>query len=243
MEVIILDTYEAVCKKMADDLLQITTAKTPLVCPASGDTPKGLYQELVVRVMANKADLHNWNFIGLDEWMHMNGEDEGSCRNYLDKDLFIPLQTDEKNIFFFDGKAPDASEECRKAELFIEANNGIEVAILGLGTNGHIAMNEPGTPKNSRSHISSISKETQEVGQKYFKNPTPITQGLTLGIGTLLEARNIMLMVTGKKKASIIQKILSSPVTEEIPATLFLDHPSITLYLDKEAASLLPPKK
>ena len=105
--------------------------------------------------------------------------------------------------------------------------------------NGHIAMNEPGTSKNSRAHISSITKETQEVGQKYFKNPTNIPEGLTLGIGTLLESKHIMLMVTGSKKATIVKKLLASPETADLPASYFLGHPAFTIYLDKEAASLL----
>ena len=225
---------------MADDLLTLAAAKKePLVCPASGDTPTGLYEELVRRVKANKADLQHWYFIGLDEWMEMNGEDEGSCRNYLDTTFFSPLEIEENRICFFDGKGIDARDECRNAEAFIESLEGIDIAVLGLGTNGHIAMNEPGTPKTSRSHISTIAKETQAVGQKYFKTPKRITEGITLGIQTLLEAKHIMLMVTGSKKASIIQRVLSTPATSEIPATFFLEHPSITIYLDKEAASLI----
>lgn len=227
-------------EKMAADLIAITSnINEPLICPASGDTPIGLYHELVKRVNAKQLDVSKWNFIGLDEWLGMNGEDEGSCRNSLDREFFQPLHIDETRISFFDGKSPIPKDECRNAEAYIEANEGIDVAILGLGMNGHIAMNEPGTSKNMRSHVCDIAEETQQVGQKYFKSPTPITQGITLGIGTLLDSTHIMLMVTGAKKAAIVQRIFSSAETPDIPATYFMSHPNITIYLDTEAASLL----
>jgi glucosamine-6-phosphate isomerase len=240
MELVILETYHELCKRIADDLLRLTASlKEPLICPASGDTPIGVYQELVKRAHDNNLRLDKWNFIGLDEWMGLNGDDEGSCRNSLDKEFFRPLNIPETHISFLDGKSLDPKGECRNAEAFIQSLDGIDVAILGLGMNGHIAMNEPGTPKTSRSHISTIAKETQEVGQKYFKSPTTITEGLTLGIGTLLESKHIMLMVTGSKKAAIVKRLLSSPETEDLPASFFLSHPHITIYLDREAASLL----
>jgi galactosamine-6-phosphate isomerase len=240
MELVILDTYHELCKRIVDDLLKLTALKEdPLICPASGDTPLGVYHELVQRVKEKNLRIDKWNFIGLDEWMGLNSDEEGSCRYSLDKEFFLPLNIPETHICFFDGKSLDPKGECRNAEVYIKSLDGIDVAILGLGMNGHIAMNEPGTPKDIRSHISSISKETQEVGQKYFKSPTSITEGLTLGIGTLLEAKNIMLMVTGYKKAAIVKRMLASVETEDLPASFFLGHPHITIYLDREAASLL----
>jgi galactosamine-6-phosphate isomerase len=240
MQLVILETYNELCKRIADDLLQLTASlDQPLICPASGDTPLGVYHELVKRVNDKKLSMDNWNFVGLDEWMGLSSDDEGSCRNSLDKAFFHPLNIPETHISFLDGKSLDPKGECRNAEVYIQSLDGIDVALLGLGMNGHIAMNEPGTPKTSRAHISFITKETQEVGQKYFKTPTIIKEGLTLGIGTLLEAKHIMLMVTGSKKAAIVKRLLSSKETEDLPASFFLSHPHITIYLDKEAASLL----
>ncbi len=241
MKIHISENKEALYQKMAVDLLAVTsTINAPLVCPASGDTPIGLYHELVKRVHQNEASVASWKFIGLDEWIGMNGDDEGSCRNSLDNEFFNPVNVNKSSICFFDGKAAAPENECTKAEAFVAENGGISVAIVGLGMNGHIAMNEPGTPKNIRSHISNIAEETQQVGQKYFKSPKPITQGITLGIATLLESKHVMLMVTGVKKAGIVKKILASTEeTANIPATYFLQHPNLTVYLDKEAASLL----
>lgn len=240
MQLVILETYEELCKRIVDDFLKLVLPiEEPLICPASGDTPLGVYKELVQRAAYQKFPTEKWNFVGLDEWVGLNYDDDGSCRNAMDTILFNPLKIIETHICFFDGKSLDPRGECRNAELYIQSQDGIDVAILGLGMNGHIAMNEPGTPNTSRSHISNISKETQEVGQKYFKEPTPITEGLTLGIGTLLEAKNIMLMVTGSKKASIVKRMLGSAETTDLPASFFLGHPNITIYLDSEAASLL----
>jgi 6-phosphogluconolactonase/glucosamine-6-phosphate isomerase/deaminase len=113
------------------------------------------------------------------------------------------------------------------------------VAILGLGMNGHVGMNEPGTSSKTRSHLSVIDPLTEEVGQKYFSQQKKLSHGLTLGIATLKEARHIMLIVSGERKASIIQKILQDEISEKLPASLLRDHPGLTVYLDKPAAQFI----
>ena len=184
-------------------------------------------------------DISSWDFVGLDEWLGMNETDEGSCRQSLNQQFFGPLQVAENRICFFDGRATDPQGECKKVETFIQQHDGIDIAIVGLGTNGHVAMNEPGTKASIRSHISNIAPETQAVGQKYFSSPKKITQGLTLGIATLMESRHILMMVNGSKKAAIVKEMLTGAVSEDLPATLFRDHLNCHIYLDKEAASYL----
>ena len=210
-----------------------------MVCVASGNSPEGLYKELVRKVKNNDADLSSWNFVGLDEWAGMNGNDEGSCRFHLNNQFFGPLQINEERICFFDGRAKDPDEECMRVENFIQQHNGIDVAILGLGMNGHIGMNEPGTPSSLRSHLTEIDPLTQQVGQKYFSRPKELSHGLTLGIATLKEAKQIMLIANGKHKASIVQKILEEEVSEQLPASLLRHHTHITIYLDQPAAQLI----
>ena len=240
MKIIVADTYEAMSKQAADDLMQLMSLKKdPLLCPASGDSPAGLYKELAERSKQDELDPSGWYFVGLDEWMGMNGTDEGSCRFHLNNELFGPLQIQKERIYFFDGRAEDLRDQCSQAEKFIATHGGIHVAVVGIGTNGHIAMNEPGTPADSRSHVADIAPETQQAGQKYFKEGKDISKGITVGLATLMEAEHIILLVSGTHKAAVIKRLISEPVSEQLPASLFRDHPSFTIYLDAAAAQLI----
>lgn len=239
MEINISNSYREMCSKALAQLIAITgNMQQPLVCPASGSTPEGLYRQMVAAVKQQALDISNWNFVGLDEWLGMNGSDEGSCRQSLDEQFFNAIPVAANKICFFDGRADNPQDECDKVEAFIAQHGVIDVAIVGLGTNGHVAMNEPGTSASSRSHISDIAPETQAVGQKYFSSPKTITRGITLGIATLLQSKHILMLVNGSKKAAIVQKMLREPASEALPATLFLQHPNLHIYLDEEAAAL-----
>ena len=240
MELIICDSYEALSKKAADDLTRfVSSTHEPLVCTASGDSPAGLYRELAHRARTKELNLSHWYFVGLDEWKGMNGADEGSCRFHLDQQFFHPAKVEENSIMFFDGRSENPEEECTKTEDFIRQHGGIDVVILGLGLNGHVGMNEPGTSPDLRSHVTDIDPQTQQTGQKYFNTPQVLSHGITLGLATLMEARKILLIVNGAHKAAIVHKILKEASGDELPATLLLRHPDLTIYLDKEAAGLI----
>jgi galactosamine-6-phosphate isomerase len=242
MNLVVADTYEDLSMKAADRLLELAgEMKEPLISPASGDSPAGLYRHLVQR--ANRKDLNivGWNFVGLDEWTGMNGQDEGSCRYHLNHQLFGPLEVAEENICFFDGRCEDLHAECRRTDLFILDHGGIDVAIVGLGMNGHIGMNEPGTDPSLHSHIAEIDPITQQVGQKYFTSETKLSSGITLGIATLMEAKHILLIVSGDHKARIVQQLIHAEPTPQLPASLLRNHPGLTIFLDKAAAQLIHP--
>jgi glucosamine-6-phosphate isomerase len=240
MEIDIATDYETLSKKAADDLISLIGARdNPLVCVASGDSPAGLYRELVKKVRQREVDVRAWNFLGLDEWVGLNGADEGSCRFHLDNQFFKLLEISPDKILFVDGRTENAIRQCEQVERFIQQKGGIDVAIVGLGMNGHIGMNEPGTPVSQRSHVSSLHPLTVQVGQKYFQKAQPLSEGITLGLGTLMDAKYVLLLVNGSKKASIVKQVLEGPMTEDIPGSLFRNHPGFKVYLDKEAASLL----
>lgn len=244
MQILVSDSYEIMSKLCVDDLLsKVENIQEPLICIASGDTPKGMYKELVKKIQQENINISNWYFIGLDEWEGMNGNDEGSCRYHLNNDLFSPLNIAEDRIIFFDGRAKNLQAQCDGIEDYIHLMGGIDVAVLGLGMNGHIGMNEPGTPRLLYSHIADIDEMTQQIGQKYFNAEKKLTRGLTLGIETLHEAHHIMLLANGRKKAEIVKTVLGAEPTIKLPATLITDHKSICVYLDKEAATLSLKKK
>ena len=240
MKPIIADNYDAMSKQVARDIIEIMTSiDSPLFCPASGDTTKGLYKQMAVLHQQGQLNTANWLFVGLDEWMGMNENDEGSCRFHLDEQLFEPLQVNNDRICFFDGKAADPVAECDRVEEFIQQQAGIDLLILGLGLNGHVGMNEPGISTSLRSHVATLDPLTAQVGQKYFDKPQQLTEGLTLGIATMLAAKNIFLLVSGSRKAAIVKKVIEGEITAAVPATLLRQHPGLKIYLDKDAAGML----
>ena len=240
MKVIVCDTYEELSKQAAEDIIEtLKTVDQPLICTASGDSPAGLYKELVKIIKDKKIDISNWHFVGLDEWAGMNEEDEGSCKFHLNNQFFHPLKIEKEKISFFNGRSKDLQEECNLTEDFIREHGGIDIAIVGLGMNGHIGMNEPGTSSLSRSHIAEIDPITQKTGQKYFNSEQDLSQGLTLGLATLMEVRQIILVVNGRHKAAIVKKVMEEEISEQLPASLLRNHPGLVVYLDKDAAQMI----
>ena len=223
--------------KAAEDVINLMQAShNKLLCIASGDTPSGMYKEIVAKVETEGLDIDDWNFVGLDEWAGMNGHDEGSCRYHVDQQFFHPLKINTEKICFFNGRAGDPEQECAATEEFIKQRGGITVAILGIGSNGHIGMNEPGTPVLLRAHVAEIDPETQSTGQKYFTTPRPLSHGITLGIADLMEAQHVLLLASGSKKASIIKRVMEESISEALPATILRKHAGCKIYLDAEAA-------
>ena len=238
MKIFVGDNYAAMSKQAADHVIErMQSRRQPVICAASGHSPEGLYKEIIERVRKKQLNVDNWLFLGLDEWVGMNAVDQGSCRHHLDLELLGPLKVSADRICFFDGRANDLQAECDRIEKFINEHGGIDVAILGLGMNGHIGMNEPGVSLDMRSHVIDLHPITRTVGQKYFKEETELAQGITLGMATLLEANNLIVVVSGQHKADITQKMIEDDMSPNVPATLLRNHPALKIYLDSDAAS------
>ena len=240
MKFFIGGTYKDLSRKAAADVIKLMQKrKYPVICTASGDSPSGLYKVLVDKNAGGFLDTTNWNFVGLDEWVGLNGEDEGSCRFHLDNEIFNPLKITKDRICFFNGRAITLQKECENVENFIQKNGGLDIVIVGLGLNGHVGMNEPGTAKTARAHVTVLDDITKQTGQKYFKNEQPLKDGITLGLETIMEAKNILLIVSGAHKAAIVKQVIEGEISDAVPASLFRNHPGLRIYLDTESAALL----
>jgi len=240
MKIVIADSYELMSKQAADAIANITQSiAEPLVCVPSGDSPKALYKEWKLQQEKKIIDIHNWYFLGLDEWIGLGENDEGSCRYMLNRDLFHPLNIQEEKICCFNGNTTNTEAECNRIENYIHQHKAIDIAILGLGMNGHVGLNEPGTLPQLYSHVSNIHPVTNKTGQKYFSKPQSLTQGITLGLATLMEAKHLILLVSGQKKADILKQAIEDDVTENVPASLLRRHPQFYIYADKDAAGML----
>lgn len=240
MKIVIADNYEQLSELAAADVIELMQSfNHPLLCTASGESPAGVYKNLVDTVTKNEINISDWSFVGLDEWVGMNGDDEGSCRFYINNQLFDPLKIAANRISFFDGRAEDLEKECKGVDDFISHYGSIDVTVLGLGMNGHIGMNEPGTSQSLRSHVIDLDPVTQKVGQKYFKKKQALKQGITLGMTTLMESHYVFLLVSGAHKAKIVKQVIEGEISEQLPGSLLRKHKELKIYLDKDAAKLI----
>lgn len=217
----IFPDYETLSRATADLLANYISQKPKsLVCIASGHTPVGVFQYLIKDVQAGKLDISECTFLSLDEWVGIDPKDSGSCLSMLKRDFFDLLDIPAKQTEFFDVQVDDLQKECDRINSLIEKNGGIDIMLVGVGTNGHIGMNEPGTSFTSYAHIGDLAEETKTVGQKYFSKQTNLSKGMTLGLKHLQEARLPIVMANGEKKAAIMGRAFSQHPTEQIPVTI-----------------------
>ncbi len=210
-----------------------------VLCMASGHTPALTAELLVKKLLQEKIDYSQITFLGLDEWVGLPPSNEGSCHYFFRTKLFEPLQLDPSQCFLFDSLADDLQEECNKMDSIIADKGGIDIMLVGIGMNGHIGFNEPGTAFNTLCHVIELDDTTKTVGQKYFKEKTALHQGITIGLGHLMNAKKVFLKADGKRKAEVVQKTVEGEITESFPASIMQQHANGFVIVDEEAASLL----
>jgi galactosamine-6-phosphate isomerase len=204
----------------------------------SGDTPKRAYQ-----IIAEKASSKLFDkciLIGLDEWVGIGPESEGSCRYIVDEHLLKPLNIAHKNYTFFDSLSSNLYSECKRIDDLIFDRGGLDFIIVGIGLNGHIGLNEPGYSFENYCHVADLAQMTIDVGQKYFDSETHLTKGITIGLKHLLEAKVAMLMASGENKAEIIHQTVNKDISPKIPSTVFRLHTNAEVWLDESAGKLIP---
>jgi glucosamine-6-phosphate isomerase len=217
----------------------VTQRPKSLLCFASGSTPTGTLSELVEMVNEKKINFSRCNFVGLDEWVGMDKDDDGSCQQYVYSHFFDPAQIEPRQITFFNAKADNLKEECKKVDDFIFAQGGIDLVLVGVGLNGHIGLNEPGTSPSLYCHVVDLEESTKKSAQKYFSQPRILDKGITLGVQHILNAKTVVVIANDVKKAEIIQKIIEGEVTPSVPGSILQRHPNCHFFLDKQAASKL----
>jgi len=231
--------YETLSAATAELIINYINQKPDsLVCIASGHTPIGVFQKLKNALNQQKVNLDSCTFLSLDEWLGIDPSDSGSCLSMLQRDCFEPLRLKPEQTHYFNIHA-DLTQECNRINTLIAANGGLDIMLVGVGTNGHIGMNEPGTAFNSVAHVSELAEETKTVGQKYFSATAKLSQGITLGLSHLQQARLPIVMANGSRKAAILAQALKGKATEQLPVSIVHQIPQAWVMLDQEAASLL----
>ncbi len=241
MEVIIRDTREQAVQLVADVMEQAIRRKPRIVLGlATGRTMESLYDKLVEKHESLGLDFSQVTTFNLDEYVGLTADDPNSYRYYMDKHLFSRINIDRLNTLLPDGAAGDLDAECRYYEELIGSVGGIDLQLLGLGQTGHIGFNEPLSAMFSRTRPKALSPKTVEQNAPLFPDPEQMPRrALTMGVGTILDARRCMMLVTGKQKAEVVAKAVEGPVTSMLSATALQLHPRCTVVVDAEAGSKL----
>jgi glucosamine-6-phosphate isomerase len=240
MNIQVFETYEELSQRAAEELVLIIQQKSDaVICLASGHSPQRACAIFVALAKQKKLNLSNVHFVGLDEWVGVNSEDPGSCHFFFHSNLIEPLEIPKSNCHLFNVSEEDLAAECSRMDNVIANLGGIDLMMVGIGMNGHIGFNEPGVPFERKSHVAELDQTTQEVGQKYFMDKKVLKRGITLGLSHLMEARKVILVANGVKKADVVARALGEPVSEQIPASILQTHPNSLILVDKEAASKL----
>lgn len=240
MQINIFQNNKDLHQAVADEIIQYVKSKPDSVLGLStGSSPVETYTLIGKDHKEKGTDYRRVVTFNLDEYVGLQGSHTQSYRYFMNTQLFdqlnIPL--DQTHVPLGVG---DLYENCSEYERQIQAAAGIDLQLLGIGTNGHIGFNEPGTPFDSRTHVTPLLKETLEANSRFFETSEEVpTKAVTMGIQTIMETRKIILLAYGSHKAAAVRDMVNGPVTEAVPASILQKHEYVTLFLDEEAAALL----
>jgi len=245
MRVIEVKDYREMSERAAAHILDyVNGMKSCTLGLATGGTPIGTYRSLVEAYRNKKVSFNHVYTVNLDEYVGLSAAHPNSYRFYMQENLFNHIDIPAEHTHIPNGMAADLAEECRRYEELIERLGGVDLQLLGIGINGHIGFNEPGTSFSSRTHLVKLTESTRSANARFFSNPEEVpTHAITMGIETIMRSREILLLAGGIKKAEILYKLFTEPVDEQIPASILQTHPNVTIIADSEALSRVKEKK
>jgi len=238
-KIVVKDTVQQLAQHVAGIFAEAITDNPSIVLGlATGQSPVGTYQELVDWHRRRGLDFSRVTSFNLDEYVGLAADHPQSFRYFMQQQLFDPTNIDPDRTHVPDGTHDDLSEHARQYERAIERAGGIDLQLLGIGTNGHIGFNEPGSPPESRTRVISLSEQTIAANAPYFPSIHQVPRrAITMGIGTILEARQIVMIALGSNKAAAVAEAVAGPVSPSCPASCLRTHANVTVVLDHEAAA------
>lgn len=241
MKVIIGKDYQDMSRKAANILsAQVILKDNCVLGLATGGTVLGIYEQLIQWYRKGDIDFSSASAVNLDEYVGLSGEDANSYRYYMHSKLFQHINISPERCFIPEGAAADPAEECRRYDDLIGSLGGIDMQLLGLGENGHIGFNEPHQSFAQLTHVVSLSESTKEANRRFFPaSGTVPDRAITMGVKSIMQARRILLCVSGSRKAGILKDVLYGPVTPAIPGSILQMHPRLTVVADADAAAQL----
>lgn len=238
----VVETYDRLSEEAADAVADVLE-RTPdaAITVPTGSTPLGMYRELVRRANASTIDLREAHIFCLDDYLGHNQHDEASLTRWLFEAFLIPAKIPERNIHLVPAMAANPETAVAAYEAEIEALGGLRLAVVGLGPNGHVAFNEPGSSPESRTRVVQLTDESRSQSSAYWEGKASIPeQAITMGLGTILDAERIVLIVSGEAKAEMVRRSLEEPPTLEVPGSwLQTAGNRLHVILEREAASAL----
>lgn len=241
MKFIIAEDSRKVGKKAASLVAQEIKRKPEIVLGlASGRTMIPFYKSLVLLSGKEKISFSGVACFNLDEYVGLGSGDKNSLRYFMEKNFFSKIDIKESNIHFLDGKEKRVRETCKKYEKEIKRAGGIDLQILGIGRNGHIGFNEPGSGFKSRTREVKLSDVTRRDNSRDFNSLNAVPRkAITMGLGTIMQSRRIILLASGRRKAEAVSKSITGKITEDVPASVLQRHKNALFVLDRGAAGKL----
>ena len=241
MEVVVLKTYEEMSKAAAAVIAKVLNSKPNAVLGmATGSTPLGVYKELVRMHKAGGLDFAQVTTFNLDEYVGLPTTNEQSYHYFMHENFFKHVNISARNIHIPSGTTSNYRSFCDWYEKRIKECGGIDVQILGIGSDGHVAFNEPGSSLSSRTRLKTLARPTIEDNARFFerKEDVPI-YAITMGVGTILEARTLVLVANSAKQADAVAQMIEGPVTSMLTASALQLHPHAKVFVDEPAAGKL----
>ena len=241
MEIIIQPDPESASRLAARVMVRLLRAKPDAVLGlATGSTPLLLYRELIRRHTAGEADFRQVRTFNLDEYIGLPSGHAQSYHSFMWENLFRHINIDPQNVQIPDGLAADVPDFCARYEEQIRAVGGIDLQILGIGTDGHVGFNEPSSSLASRTRIKTLTAQTRRDNARYFGSEDQVPHHvITMGVGTVMDARQCLLLAFGAAKAPAIAAAVEGPITAMNPASILQMHPTAKVFLDEDAAACL----
>lgn len=218
--VTVVDNYEAMSKLAADRVADVITAfPNAAITVPTGSTPAGMYEQLVQRINSGELDVSQVQIFCLDDYLGQTPEDEASLTKLLIREFLKPAKIPMENVHFIPTVADDPHAAAAQYEKEIAAAGGLKLAVVGLGPNGHVAFNEPGSGPDTRTRIVDLTRESRDQNAAYYEGAAIPEQAITMGIGTILDAEKIVMIVSGDAKADIVGEMVNGPMTDDLPGS------------------------
>lgn len=242
MRIVETKDYDDMSRKAANIIsAQVILKPDSVLGLATGSSPIGTYNQLVDWYDKGDLDFSQVRSVNLDEYRGLDRENDQSYYYFMHKHLFDRVNINVDNTNVPDGTEPDAEKECKRYEELIRSYGGVDLQLLGLGHNGHIGFNEPAASFAPETHCVDLTESTIEANKRFFASADDVPrQAYTMGIGTIMRARKILVVVSGEDKAEIVAKAFFGEVTPEVPASILQFHPDVTIVADAAALSKIP---
>lgn len=240
LSVIKVRNYEEMSKVAAEIVINEVKSNPNIVLGlATGGTPEGMYKEIIADHKTNGTSYENVTSFNLDEYVGLSGDNEASYRFYMDNHLFNHVNINKENTYVPFGISDNLSQGCLDYEATMKDLGPINLQVLGIGGNGHIGFNEPGTSFDSITHVVDLEQSTIEANARYFDSIDDVpNQAVSMGISTIMRSEKIILLASGESKLEAITALLNGEVGEDMPASILKNHPNVTVIIDESASPL-----